>query len=537
MLKSLLESIGGIADRPSDDQETRLRHRLLIMGGLLMSGGGLLWGTLSVVFGLPFEGAVPYGYVVITGLNYLVLSRTKNFPVARSVQITASLLLPFAFMWVLGGFRTSGSMMIWAMMALIGSLTFDELRHNLRWLGMFVGLTVLSGFLEPHLVAPLAIQDATVSTVFSVLNMVVVNSVVFGLTLFFVRGRKQALEQLAQRNEQLASSQQALIQSEKMAALGQLVAGVAHELNTPLGAIRAAAGTMSATARLVMEVLPASLAQTSPEDLGRLSRLLTACSRGVLPTTSREERAARRGLQRRLDEGSQDFPADTAELLVEMGLTELDDDLLEIIGSPSGPSLLMRAHLVTAVGRSSATIQLAADRAAKIVYALKSYAHPGSVSGEATDGSIADNLDTILTLYQNLIKQGVEVVREYGGEGRVVAHHDALNQVWTNLVHNALQSMQGRGQLVVRVVETGSTVRVEVEDNGGGIALGVLGRIFEPFFTTKAQGEGSGLGLAICKKIIDEHQGSLTVESRPGCTCFRADLPIGPLPVPASEVP
>ena len=537
MLRTWIERIGAIADLPEHDQETLLRHRVLILGGLLMSGGGLLWGSLSVIFGLVVESVVPFGYIVLTAVNLYILDRTKNFPFARSVQITASLLLPFAFMWTLGGFRTSGSMMIWSMMALIGSLTFDDVRHNLRWLAVFVSLTVVSGLIEPYLTVPPAIQGATVGIVFSVLNMVVVNSVVFGLTLFFVRGRKQALEELALRNEELASSQQALIQSEKMAALGQLVAGVAHELNTPLGAIRAAAGTISETGRKVLEVMPRVLAEASPQELDSLARVLEACRASTRPSTSREERAARRKLQRVLDDAGFEGPSETAELMVEMGLTDPAPELVSLLTSDAGPPLLRRAHLVTSVGRSGATIKLAADRAAKIVFALKSYAHPGSASGEATEGSVAENLDTITTLYQNLIKRGVEVVREFEGDGQVRAHHDALNQVWTNLVHNALQAMDGRGRLVLRVFETPTSVRVEVEDSGAGIPPDVVARVFDPFFTTKAQGEGSGLGLSICKQIVDEHHGELSVESQPGRTCFRVELPLEAPPAPGAADP
>ncbi len=524
VFRNLIDNIGAIADRPGDGDEVRLRHRLLILGGLLMSGGGLLWGTLSLVFGLVGQSVVPYGYIVITALNLILLARTKNFAIARSVQITASMLLPFAFMWVLGGFQTSGSMMIWSMLALVGSLTFDELKDNARWLALFITLTAVSGFLEPHLSTPLAIQSATVSTVFSVLNMVVVNSVVFGLTLFFVRGRKRALEDLAIRNAQLASSQQALIQSEKMAALGQLVAGVAHELNTPLGAIRASTGTIQAATDHVLDEFPRILGQVGPEDLAALQQLVSAADAGKRPTTSREERKARRDITQQLEAAGVRDARALSEMLVELGVIEDLDGILPVLMRPRGAKLLECAHQVTHLRRSGQTIRIAADRAAKIVFALKSYAHPGDADGAPVDGSLAENLDTIITLYHNQIKQGVDLVRDYEGPGQVHARHDALNQVWTNLLHNALQATQGQGTVVLRVRE-GPPVVVEVEDDGPGVPAEHQSRIFEPFFTTKPAGEGSGLGLSICRQIVDEHGGTMVVDSRPGRTVFRVALP------------
>jgi signal transduction histidine kinase len=528
VIRSLLERIGAIADEPGHTDEQRLRRRLLIFGGLLMSGGGLLWGTLSAVLGLVAESVVPYGYVVITALNLSILARTKRFPVARSVQITASLLLPFAFMWVLGGFQTSGMVMIWAVLSLIGSLSFDALKHNLRWLALFIALTVVSGALEPHLTAPPEIRSATVSTVFAVLNMVVVNAVVFGLTLYFVRGRKTALEELALRNNQLATSQQALIQSEKMAALGQLVAGVAHELNTPLGAIRASTGTIQAATTHVIEEYPALLARMQPEDLAGLRALVSAADADAAPTTSREERTARRRLTQVLEEAGHTDARGTAEMLVELGVTDDVDSLLPILAAPNGAELLACAHQVTHLRRSGRNIRIAADRAAKIVFALKSYAHPGDADGEPVEGSLADNLDTVVTLYHNQIKHGVDLVREYDGPGTLYARHDALNQVWTNLLHNALQATAGTGRITLRVRETTHGRAVEVEDDGPGIPAAHLARIFEPFFTTKPAGEGSGLGLSICRQIVEDHGGRRSVESRPGRTCFRVTLPLEP---------
>jgi two-component system, NtrC family, sensor kinase len=187
--------------------------------------------------------------------------------------------------------------------------------------------------------------------------------------------------------------------------------------------------------------------------------------------------------------------------------------------------LLRSASDLAALRRNSGTIRMAAERAAKIVFALKSYAHPGSAGGEPIEASLAENVETVLTLYQNQIKHGVELVRSFEDAGIVRGHHEELNQVWTNLVHNALQAMHYRGRLELRVAREGSHVVVQVFDSGSGIPEDALHRIFEPFFTTKGQGEGSGLGLSICKDIVERHAGTLRVESRPGRTVFTVVLP------------
>jgi signal transduction histidine kinase len=183
------------------------------------------------------------------------------------------------------------------------------------------------------------------------------------------------------------------------------------------------------------------------------------------------------------------------------------------------------ASSLVSLRRNSGTIRTAADRAAKIVFALKSYAHPGTVSGEPVEARLSDNLETVLTLYQNQIKNGVQVIRGFEDPCLVVGHHDELNQVWTNLIHNGLQAMHYKGRLELRLACKAEQVIVQVIDSGSGISESARARIFEPFYTTKPQGEGSGLGLSISREIVERHNGSITVESRPGRTVFTVALP------------
>ncbi|HVT09693.1 MAG TPA: ATP-binding protein, partial [Polyangia bacterium] len=114
------------------------------------------------------------------------------------------------------------------------------------------------------------------------------------------------------------------------------------------------------------------------------------------------------------------------------------------------------------------------------------------------------------------------------------AYVGELNQVWTNLIHNAIQAMDGRGDILIETKVQDRDVIVAIEDSGPGIPPDAAGRIFEPFFTTKAKGEGTGLGLSICARIVEKHGGTIQVDSRPGRTRFEVRLPIdGPPPAPA----
>ena len=519
---SLVERIGAIADKPEDDAEERLKHRFLILTGAMMSGGGLLWGTLSGVGGLWVESSIPFGYTVATIINFAILARTKNFEIARAFQVFISLLLPFLFQWVLGGFQASGAVMIWAMVSLVASLSFEGIRTSARWLALFLALVIVSGIIDTSLVIPEEMHRLNARGYLFSLNLTVVCAVVFGLTFYFVRTRREALEALEKSHRELAASQHALVQSEKMAALGQLVAGVAHELNTPLGAIRASSDNLVAAVDASVAELPGLLARIDAPTRESLEGLLRAGAGHAAPITSREERKARRAMSRTLEEDGVAEAASIAERLVDIGVYEIDGHAF-LLQSPLRDELLQAAYDIVALRRNSDNIQMAADRASKIVFALKSYAHPGA-EGAEHEASVADNLDTVLTLYHNQIKHGVELVRDFSDPGRVVGAHDALNQVWTNLIHNALQATEYKGTLEVGVRADDTSVYVTVADDGPGIPDDVRERIFEPFYTTKAQGEGTGLGLAICRDIIEGHGGSIDVESRPGRTVFTVVL-------------
>lgn len=516
---------GAIGDRPEDSEDDRQRHRFMLITGVSMSLGGVIWGTLSIAAGLYAHSLIPYGYTVVTIINFAVLSRGRNFAAARTVQILISLLLPFLFQWSLGGFVASGAMMIWAMLALVCALSFESKRAAVMWLGLYLGLTVVSGFLDPTLARPPQLPEGGLGPFSFAINIATVSATVFVLTIYFLHRRDLANEELRRKNEQIARSQQALVQSEKMAALGQLVAGVAHELNTPLGAIVGSVGNIGAALERTLDELPEVLVASTPEEVAGLRAIVRAGGEGNHAVTSREERELRGLLEAELTARQVPDAGRLARALVSMGTGAEIEPHLPLLRSPRAPALVRSAGGLTSMRRNSATIKTAAERASKIVFALKSFAHPGTVSGEPVTAKLADNLETVLTLYQNQIKNGVVLVRTFEDPCLVRGHHDELNQVWTNLVHNALQAMQYKGRLELRLAREPRGVIVQVIDSGPGIPAEALSRIFEPFYTTKPQGEGSGLGLSISRDIVERHHGRLSAESQPGRTVFTVSLP------------
>jgi len=347
-----------------------------------------------------------------------------------------------------------------------------------------------------------------------------------------IGARKQAESALHQKNQelsdalqQLEATQEGLIQSEKMAALGQLVAGVAHEVNTPLGAIRSSAGNVSKFLNQTLEQLPALFQSLSPEEAQNFLTLLQRSLQQAASLSTKEERKLKRVLRSQLEDSEIDSADTVADRLVIMGVYNEIDAFVPLLQRPDSLHLLEIAYKLSELKRGIATINTATDRASKVVFALKTYAHYEQ-SGEKTAASITEGIETILTLYQNLLKQGVQVVRNYAEIPPILCYPDELNQVWTNLIHNALQAMDYRGTLTIDLAEQDGQAKISITDSGQGIPEKIKAKIFDPFFTTKPAGEGSGLGLDIVKKIVDKHQGKIEVESIPGQTTFNVFLPM-----------
>ncbi|WP_010473595.1 sensor histidine kinase [Acaryochloris sp. CCMEE 5410] len=338
-------------------------------------------------------------------------------------------------------------------------------------------------------------------------------------------------QELSQALEDLQLAQEGLIQSEKMAALGQLIAGVAHEINTPLGAIRSSIEYIANFLDQHLTTLPQFFRELPIEQAEQFQSLLLRALTPSPTLSGRERRHTRKAIAKQLTEQGILSAESLASLLLDLGICDDLHDLLPLLSEPRSEPLLKMVRQFTRVRESTRDIATASDRSAKIVFALKTYARYDH-SGDKIEANITDGIDAVLTLYHNQIKHGVTVHRSFAEIPPIACYFDELNQVWTNLLHNALQAMDHQGTLDIDVSQQADQVCVKITDSGPGVPLELKEKIFEPFFTTKPPGEGSGLGLDIVRKIIDKHQGTLSLDSVPGRTTFSVTLPMSVMPTP-----
>ncbi|MBD1814845.1 response regulator [Microcoleus vaginatus DQ-U2] len=332
-------------------------------------------------------------------------------------------------------------------------------------------------------------------------------------------------QDLATALHQLQATQEHLIQSEKMAALGQLIAGIAHEINTPLGIIGSSVNNIANFSDEFLEKFPEIYQQLSDESKAYFLALLYRATHQEVLFTSREKRKFKQQLAADLMAESVENSEEIADTLVDMEIYEKIEEFLPLFKSPDWEVVLNSAYQFASFKKSISLIQRATAKSGKVVFALKTYAHFDSKL-EKVQADLHEGIETVLTLYQNQLKHGIEVVKNYGDLPQIMCYPDDLNQVWTNLVHNALQAMDYKGILTIETRQQEATIFLKFTDNGKGIPSEVIPKIFQPFFTTKAAGEGSGLGLDIVRKIVEKHEGTIAVDSVPGQTTFTVSLPI-----------
>ncbi|MFW5659253.1 MAG: sensor histidine kinase, partial [Bacteroidota bacterium] len=208
------------------------------------------------------------------------------------------------------------------------------------------------------------------------------------------------------------------------------------------------------------------------------------------------------------------------------GFTEEISPYMDLLTHSLGPQIGRVLYGFGQLRINLDNINLAVDKTKKVVFALKSYAYSRGENAEKMEVDLAENIDTVLTIYHNQLKYGINLTKNLAQLPPVKVYADELAQVWTNILQNGIQAMKGEGDLLVELYQEGHYAVVAIQDSGEGIPPEHQEKIFEPFFTTKKQGEGTGLGLDICKKIIEKHGGDIRLTSEPGRTRFEILLPL-----------
>lgn len=326
--------------------------------------------------------------------------------------------------------------------------------------------------------------------------------------------------------QDLRQAQDRLVESERLRALGQLSAGMAHELNTPLGAILSSGGLLAGFFdRGLIDALE-SYARMSEDERGLFRSVLRAgMETDGLPDLSVSARKRRDAVQARLGALGLTCTPELADLMVETGIDGRPEEFEPSLRIDSAVDTLKTAEPFVTARRMIDVVELAGRKASSVVSALRSHLSPDS--GESTGiVDLEDELDKVLTLMHTLLKHGVTVKRSYGG---ITARGspDRLSQVWLNLIRNAAQAMDYRGEMEIRTGLRGPDACVTILDSGPGVPENIRDRIFEPFFTTRKPGEGIGLGLDICRQIVHAHGGSIALETIGGRTAFTVTLPHG----------
>ncbi|TGK98660.1 sensor histidine kinase [Leptospira levettii] len=351
---------------------------------------------------------------------------------------------------------------------------------------------------------------------------------------------KQRTEELRQSNEslqilnqslvntlkELTEAQDRLLASEKLAVLGQLAAGMAHELNTPLGAIVSSNLSLYDFLKNKLQSVISTIINFNEEDTKRYQIVLKESLDNQVYLEGKSERSLRKELHSKFSQlEKMELYGDHIQLVIETGLFRRLDQIEYILESERSMDILRSVASINSAYRCNQIISVASEKATHVIRALKNYlvSEKETTSNESVI-DLETEIETILSLYHyNLSK--ITVVKSYGSELKCKGNRDKLNQVWINLINNALHAMSFNGTLEIKINTDQNWIKVSIIDSGVGVPENIKDKIFDPFFTTKPNGEGMGLGLDICKKMIIQMGGKIELEPSSQGACFSVWLP------------
>jgi signal transduction histidine kinase len=313
-----------------------------------------------------------------------------------------------------------------------------------------------------------------------------------------------------------------------LASLGKLSAGLAHELNNPASAAKRATSQLRDVLKRIRDAShELGSRDLTPAQKSEIEKLETSFVQGdEVPRDALTISDLEDQIDSLLRSHGQ---TDLWQLAAELARKNVKPEALESLFANLEPDTARAALVRIAASVEIATllneIESGTSRISDLVRAIKEYTYMDQSPVQNVD--IVKSLETTLTILNHKLKRGVDVQRDYEPIPLLVnSFGSELNQVWTNIIDNAIDAMGGKGELRVRTYREDSCVVVEIADNGPGILPDIRPHIFEPFFTTKGVGEGTGLGLDTVQRIVKKHRGNIQVTSNPGDTRFQVRLPL-----------
>jgi two-component system NtrC family sensor kinase len=440
----------------SDSPDTRRRKVTLAVIAIFCCLTGLYTGAHNYISaGLGVDVLLPFLFATIVGAALILFFLTKRFGVLVYAFLVMILCIPVFFQMSTGGFSPPGvvTIIFWALLAPFGALMFQNSRKATWWFLAYLMLVVSALFLDSHFTRFIKSASHGIIILGQGQNIILLSLTIFFTMRYFVNAfqreharaeglvvnLQEANGELESTLAELKETQSELVQSEKMAALGKLVAGVAHELNTPMGAIKSTTDLSGRCVANIMETLEKSTTvdeiRNNPKFLASLSAL-----RDGIPAT------------------------------------------------------------VTA-----------SERINKIVTSLKNFARLDQASFQKVD--LHEGLESALTLIEHDFAEEISVVKDYGDLPPVACYAGELNQVFSNLLTNAAQTIEGEGTITIRTFVDDEKVHIQISDTGPAMLPEKKQHLFDPGFSRKGQRVKAGLGLFTSYNIIQKHRGQIKVDS------------------------
>ncbi|MFB5651761.1 ATP-binding protein [Leptospira wolffii] len=509
----------GILMKPSLRLKFDLPYLCLILGLVEMGTSWLQWNSIFLI-SVPKDGTFINALFSIGGmtLGYGALTWTPRSQFSKQEAATESTLLRVLPLLEV----------IVSSAAIILSLTLSGVPEAIRlviWFSAGV-MVVIASLRQSLLVSDLAIAEKVIRDANEALENTVAERTEE------LRSTNQYLvhanDKLSTAMIELKKAQENLVRSEKMAVLGRLIAGIAHELNTPLGAIRSSTEGIRSIFNGPWEELIRDYSGLNREEMELWGILF---KRGRVTNSdfdSKEERKKRKLSESILKEAGAQNASIMADMLTDMGnspeqVREISERLPK---GERGWLIVNNASTLSSLSRSSQLILEASIKASRVIQALKGYA---SGEGDWTPNfepvSPKEQIENIITLYYSKIRGKVSVDIGISETALVQGDPERLYLLWTNLITNALHAMNYSGRIFLDAKLIDGNWEISIRDTGRGIPEDIRDRIFDPFFTTKSPGEGTGLGLDICKSVVEEHKGTIRFTTSDSGTTFYILLP------------